>query len=107
MVILSACPICRRRGIIYKTIFLLIKIIKQLTDNYSYIIYSNETKEALILDPAEPKPILDFLNSENLLLQGILVTHHHSDHTQGVFEIKNKLKVRHIPKYTKIMVCII
>ena len=61
-----------------------VKIIKQLTDNYSYIIYSNETKEALILDPAEPKPILDFLNSENLLLQGILVTHHHSDHTSGI-----------------------
>ena len=67
-----------------------VKIIKQLTDNYCYIIYSTETNEALILDPAEPNPILDYLNTKNLLLQGILVTHHHSDHTQGVLEIKNK-----------------
>ena len=36
-----------------------VKIIKQLTDNYCYIIYSTETNEALILDPAEPNPILD------------------------------------------------
>ena len=71
-----------------------IKIIKQLTDNYCCIIYSTETNEALILDPAEPNPILDYLNTKNLLLQGILVTHHHSDHTQGVLEIKNKLKVK-------------
>ena len=70
-----------------------VKIIKQLTDNYRYIIYSNETKDALIVDPAEPNPILEYLNSENLLLKGILVTHHHSDHTQGVLEIKNKLNV--------------
>ena len=70
-----------------------IKIIKQLTDNYCYIIYSTQTKEALILDPAEPSPIFDYLNSKNLLLKGILVTHHHSDHTQGVLEIKNKLNV--------------
>ncbi len=68
-----------------------VKIIKQLTDNYCYIIYSTETKKALILDPAEPSPIFDYLNSKNLLLKGILVTHHHSDHTQGVLEIKNKL----------------
>ena len=70
-----------------------VKIINQLTDNYSYIIFSKEKKEALVLDPAEPKPILNFLNSKELSLKGVLVTHHHSDHTQGVQEIKNRYKV--------------
>ena len=61
-----------------------IKIIKQLTDNYSYVIYCNKSFEALIVDPSEPKPILNFLDSHNLNLKGILITHHHSDHTQGI-----------------------
>jgi len=67
-----------------------IKIINQLTDNYAYIIYCNKTKKSLLVDPSEPKPILDFLYSQNLFLKGILITHHHSDHTQGIEEIKKK-----------------
>ena len=46
-----------------------VKIIKQLTDNYCYIIYSTETNEALILDPAEPNPIIDYLNTVLKFLQ--------------------------------------
>ena len=69
-----------------------VKIIKQLKDNYSYIIYSNETNEALIVDPSEPQPIINFLELNKLILKGILATHHHSDHTQGIKEIKNKYK---------------
>ena len=70
-----------------------VKIINQLTDNYSYVIYSKESKKALILDPSEPKKIIKFLESENLELIGILITHHHNDHTQGVEEILNKYNV--------------
>ena len=61
-----------------------VKIIKQLEDNYSYIIYSNQTKEAIVIDPSEPKPILDFIKDANLNPLCILITHHHSDHTQGI-----------------------
>ena len=45
-----------------------------------------------MLDPAEPKKIFDFLNSKNLSLEGILITHHHSDHTQGIGEFKTKIQ---------------
>ena len=61
-----------------------VAIIKQLSDNYSYIIYSPKIKKALIVDPAEPKPLIVFLKKNNLSLQGILITHHHSDHTSGI-----------------------
>ena len=60
-----------------------VAIINQLSDNYSYIIYSSKIKKALIVDPAESQPLIVFLKKNNLSLQGILITHHHSDHTLG------------------------
>ena len=70
-----------------------VAVIKQLTDNYSYIIYSEDTKQGLVLDPAEPLPILDYIYSNKIKLESILITHHHSDHTQGIKEIKNKFNI--------------
>ena len=64
-----------------------VAIINQLSDNYSYIIYSSKIKKALIVDPAESKPLMVFLKKNNLSLQGILITHHHSDHTSGIREL--------------------
>ena len=61
-----------------------VAIINQLSDNYSYIIYSAKIKKALIVDPAESKPLIDYLIKKDLSLQGILITHHHSDHTYGI-----------------------
>lgn len=62
-------------------------IINQLSDNYSYIVYSLNNKEALIIDPAESKPIIECLNKNKLSLKGILITHHHSDHTSGIEDL--------------------
>ena len=61
-----------------------VAIINQLSDNYSYIIYSTKIKKALIVDPAESKPLINYLIEKDLSLQGILITHHHSDHTSGI-----------------------
>ena len=62
-------------------------VINQLSDNYSYVIYTPKIKKAIIIDPAESKPIIDFLKKKYLSLQGILITHHHSDHTSGIREL--------------------
>jgi glyoxylase-like metal-dependent hydrolase (beta-lactamase superfamily II) len=43
-----------------------IEIIKQLTDNYSYVIYKKNTKNAIVIDPAEAKPIIKFIKKNNL-----------------------------------------
>ena len=43
--------------------------------------------KAVIVDPGEAAPILDYLRSNNLELTAILITHHHPDHTGGVKEI--------------------
>ena len=61
-----------------------VEIINQLDDNYSYLISNNESSSGIIIDPAEPGPIMDILNKKKLNLDYIFITHHHSDHTSGV-----------------------
>ena len=66
--------------------------IPQLNDNYSYAITKN--KEIVIIDPAESISILKYIENNQLILKGILITHHHSDHTMGIEGILNQHKVR-------------
>lgn len=66
-----------------------IKPIPALKDNYIWAIIESELQAALIVDPGEAAPVLDFLNKEKLTLKGILITHHHFDHTNGVAELKS------------------
>ena len=65
--------------------------IPQLKDNYAYAILKN--KEVIIIDPADYKSILTFINDNQLSLKAILLTHHHIDHTAGVEGILNKIEV--------------
>ena len=41
-----------------------VKIISQLKDNYSYVVYSEEKKLAAIIDPAESTSIIDFIQKK-------------------------------------------
>ncbi|MDP2369405.1 hydroxyacylglutathione hydrolase [Rhodoferax sp.] len=52
------------------------------TDNYIWLLHDGVG--ALVVDPGDAQPVLDFLQREGLRLQAILVTHHHPDHTAGV-----------------------
>ncbi len=60
-----------------------IKVLNQLKDNYSYILYNN-FGEACIIDPAESYPIIEYVNYHNLKVKDVFITHHHSDHTSGI-----------------------
>ena len=42
-----------------------IEIINQLIDNYSYIIYNLKDRNALVIDPAENDPIIDFIEKNS------------------------------------------
>jgi len=59
-------------------------IVNQLKDNYSFILYSNDKNSATIVDPAESQSHLYFLKKNNLILENILITHHHEDHVGGI-----------------------
>ena len=71
-----------------------IEIIPCLKDNYSYIIIDLKNKNTCVVDPSESKPIINFLEKNNLQLNYILNTHHHYDHVGGNTELKKKYKAK-------------
>ena len=71
-----------------------VEIISCLEDNYSYLIIDKNNKKTCIVDPSEPRPIVDFLEKNNLKLNYILNTHHHYDHIGGNIELKKKYNAK-------------
>ena len=67
-----------------------IKIVKCLTDNYSYIIFDERTLSAAVIDPSEADPIINQIEQNNLVLKYIFNTHHHYDHVGGNQKLKEK-----------------
>lgn len=64
-------------------------------DNYIWIV-EDLNSSAFVVDPGEASPVIDFLQKRHLILKGILVTHHHYDHTGG---IDGLLKHQSVPVY--------
>lgn len=48
-----------------------------------YISY-DENKCAVVIDPSDSNEIINFIETENLFLKGILLTHGHFDHIKGL-----------------------
>lgn len=59
--------------------------IPALADNYIWVL--QKAGKAIVFDPAEAQPVLDFLAKNDLQLTACLLTHNHRDHTDGVAEI--------------------
>jgi len=71
-----------------------VKIIPCLSDNYAYILHSEQTSETALVDAPEAGPILDGLRQEGWTLDTILITHHHDDHIQGIGKLRNEFDVK-------------
>ena len=71
-----------------------VEIISCLEDNYSYLIIDENNKKTCIVDPSESKPVVEFLEKNNLKLNYILNTHHHYDHIGGNIELKKKYNAK-------------
>ncbi len=76
----------------------------EATFTFSYIVYDESSKDAIIIDPVldynpgsskisfeSIEKLLSFLNKNSLNLHYILETHAHADHLTGAFEIKNRI----------------
>lgn len=50
----------------------------------------HDGKEALVVDPGEAAPVFQALETEGVTLKGILVTHHHADHTGGIDVLRDR-----------------
>lgn len=53
-------------------------------DNYLWLMHAEGSVDAYVVDPGDSAPIEAALKAHNLELAGILLTHHHWDHTGGV-----------------------
>ena len=67
-----------------------VEVIPCLQDNYSYLIIDKSNSSACVVDPSEAKPIMNFIEKENINLKYILNTHHHYDHVGGNKNLKKK-----------------
>ena len=67
-----------------------VEIIRCLQDNYSYIIIDKSNLNACVIDPSEAKPIINYVENNNIKLKYILNTHHHYDHVGGNIELKKR-----------------
>ena len=67
-----------------------VEIISCLQDNYSYLIIDKSNNTACVVDPSEAKPIINFIEKEQINLKYILNTHHHFDHVGGNKDLKKK-----------------
>jgi hydroxyacylglutathione hydrolase len=64
--------------------------IKAFTDNYIWTILDESMRIAIVVDPGDASPVLDFLNKNKIDLSAIFITHHHYDHIGGLELLKNE-----------------
>jgi hydroxyacylglutathione hydrolase len=51
-------------------------------DNYIWMLQHDG--HAVVVDPGDAAPVIQTLRTRSLVLDSILVTHHHADHVGGV-----------------------
>jgi hydroxyacylglutathione hydrolase len=63
-------------------------------DNYIWLIRGiNDPGSVVVVDPGDAHAVKRVLSQQRLALAGILITHHHADHTAGVVELINEWNV--------------
>ncbi|XP_064404294.1 probable hydrolase PNKD [Halichondria panicea] len=61
-----------------------------LSDNYSYFIIDLTSKDAVVVDPADPGAIKTYVVEKRINLKAILTTHKHWDHAGGNVLLKRQ-----------------
>jgi hydroxyacylglutathione hydrolase len=59
--------------------------IPAFSDNYIWCIHDGHS--ALIVDPGDAAPVIQYLQQNQLQLTGILITHYHADHIGGIADL--------------------
>ena len=67
-----------------------VEIIPCLNDNYSYLLFDQNTNVVAIIDPSDFKTCDEIINKKYKKLDYILNTHHHFDHIGGNQQLKKK-----------------
>lgn len=73
------------------------KMVIGMVGTNCYLVWDEKTKECFAVDPAAPaQPLVEFIHSEGLKLQAILLTHGHFDHIMGIDTL---LEEKNVPVY--------
>ena len=72
---------------------LLVEYIPIFEDNYIWLILNLTKDKVIAVDPGDAYPLIDYLTSNQMKLEAILITHHHRDHTNGINELKKRFDV--------------
>ena len=59
-----------------------------LSDNYAYLLRNTDTGQTAVIDFPEAAPLLRALEMRGWMPSDAFITHHHSDHIDGLAEIK-------------------
>ena len=62
-------------------------------DNYAWTLTPHGSNSAYVVDPGAAEPVVASLEAHNLQLAGILLTHHHWDHVDGVAGLVDRFEV--------------
>ncbi|MDR3492718.1 MAG: hydroxyacylglutathione hydrolase [Gammaproteobacteria bacterium] len=65
-------------------------------DNYIWLLVNSINHHCIIVDPGDALPVIDVIKQHNLILDAILITHHHNDHSGG---IKQLIELYPVPVY--------
>lgn len=62
------------------------RFVNELMTSNCYVVYDEDTKRSLVIDPASEKSLreIQFIEENGLALDYIILTHEHTDHTWGV-----------------------
>jgi len=63
---------------------MIIHTLPAFNDNYLWLFHEQGSNDAYVVDPGDPAVVTAALKRHSLKLNGILITHHHADHTGGV-----------------------
>lgn len=90
--------------------------LKAFKDNYIWCIHHDSMASALVVDPGSAEAVLAFLDSRQLQLAAILITHHHWDHVDGIIELQQQFpqlqlylpaaeqhKIQHLPQQVTLL----
>ena len=66
--------------------------IKAFSDNYIWAIVEPDLAKGIVVDPGQAEPVIQFFSDNGLVLDTILVTHHHFDHIGGIDSL-----IKHYP----------
>lgn len=58
-----------------------------LKDNYVWIMANAKERTAIVVDPGDASPVIDYLQQHQLKVCAVFITHHHWDHTNGLSEL--------------------